>query len=173
MPHNHSYFIAITLPEPIHSEVESLKKKIYENYHTRSVLKSPAHITIVPPFFWSNENELIEMVNSFYFKEFPVHLKNYGAFPPSVVYVDVVEDKNMLELYTSFNQYFYNRYPSLKKRHPYPFHPHVTVGNRDWKKEDFTRCWNEMKDKTYDAGFTFGKLSLLKLTESKWQILDK
>lgn len=168
MPTNHSYFIAITLPEPLHSQVELIKRNIYEKYGTRSVLKSPAHITIVPPFFWGNEAELLEVIHSFSFPSFEIELKNYNCFSPSVVYIDVVENENLKQLHQQFNSIFFHRYPQLNKRHPYSFHPHVTVGNRDWKKENFTACWNEYGGKNFAGNFKFEKLSLLKNVNSLW-----
>lgn len=170
MPQNHSYFIAITLPEPLHSEIESIKKNISEKYGTRSVLRSPAHITIVPPFFWGNETSLLETLNEFTFPEFNIELKNYQRFLERVIFIDVVENKNLHELHQQFNTHFFSRYPGINKRHPYPFHPHVTIGNRDWKPDQFNRCWNELKDQEFSKSFTFQKLKLLKNVNSKWLI---
>ena len=171
MPRNESYFIAIHLPEPLHTEIEKIKRNISEKYGTRSVLKSPPHITIVPPFFWGNEEELITIVQHFSFPSFPIELNNYNAFQASVVYIDIVPNPAIQELHTLFNTYFLDRYPQLKKRHPFPFHPHITVGNRDWKKEQFIACWNEMRDQAFTGSFMFEKLSLLKLVNGLWKVL--
>ena len=171
MPTNHSYFISITLPDPLYSEIELVKKKISEKYGTKSVLRSPAHITIVPPFFWGNETELLEALSGFSYPEFKIELKNYQRFLERVIYIDVVENKNLLGLHQQFNAYFFERYPGIHKRHPYPFQPHVTVGNRDWKPEQFNKCWEEYKDEKFSASFKFEKLALLKNVSSKWLIL--
>ena len=169
MPRNHSYFIAVTIPDPLNSEIESIKKNISEKYGTKSVLKSPPHITIVPPFFWGNEEGLIKSVIEFTFPEFKIELNGYNSFPLGVVYIDVVENNSLQELNTQFSNYFADTCFQLNKRHPFPFQPHITVGNRDWKKEQFNLCWNEMKDKKFLGSFSFTKLSLLKNVNGLWK----
>lgn len=176
MPTNHSYFIAITLPDPLHSQIESIKKNISEKYGTKSVLRSPAHITIVPPFFWGNETELLETLNGFSYSEFTIELKNYQRFLERVIYIDVVENNpgsslGLLELHQQFNAYFFERYPGINKRHPYPYQPHVTIGNRDWKPEQFNKCWDEYRDAEFSSKFNFRKLSLMKNINSLWKVI--
>ncbi len=171
MPRNESYFIAITLPEPLHSQIEFTKKYISEKYHTKSVLKSPAHITIVPPFFWGNEAELLDFLNAFQFPGFSIELKDYNRFEQRVVFIDVVENKNLIDLHQQFNTDFFKRFQGLDKKHPYVFHPHITIGNRDWKPEQFKNCWEEYKDQKFSAKVEFTKLTLLKNVENKWKML--
>jgi 2'-5' RNA ligase len=172
MPQNESYFIAITLPEPLHSEIESMKKSISEKYGTRSVLRSPAHITIVPPFFWGNETELLDFLNSFSFPEFDIELKDYKRFEQRVIFIDVVENKQLLDLHHQFNAEFFQRFSGLNKKRPYIFHPHITIGNRDWKPEMFKKCWDEYKDQEFSASFECKQLTLLKNVNSLWKIID-
>jgi 2'-5' RNA ligase len=171
MPINHSYFIAITLPEPLHSEIEAMKKSISEKYGTRSVLRSPAHITIVPPFFWGNETELLHFLQAFQFPEFIVELKNYNRFEQRVVFIDVVENKNLMDLHQQFNLEFFKRFSGLNKKRPYIFHPHITIGNRDWKPEMFNKCWNDFRDHPFSAKFEFKGLTLLKNVNSLWKVI--
>ncbi len=171
MPRNNSYFIAINIPEPLNTEIETIKRRISEKYGTRSVLKSPPHITIIPPFFWGNEEELITLAKGFSYPEFSLQLQGYGSFPLGVVYIDVVKNDPLNELHTQFTQYFYGAYPQLKKRPLFSFHPHITVGNRDWKTEQFNECWKEMKDQKFENSFSFKKLSLLKNVNGLWKVL--
>lgn len=172
MPTNESYFIAITIPEPFNTEIEKLKRNISEEYGTKSVLKSPAHITIVPPFFWGNEVGLLTIVKEFSFPSFEIKLHNFGYFDLGVVFIDVEENEKLYQLHKVFNELFFDTYPSLRKKALFPFQPHVTVGNRDWKWNEFTRCWADMKDEKYEAAFPFLKLSLLKNTNGLWQVLS-
>lgn len=170
MPQNHSYFIAITLPEPLHAEIETLKKHISVTYHTRSVLKSPAHITIIPPFFWGNETELFEFLQEFTFPPFTIQLNNYQRFEQRVVFIDVVENKSLIEMYRELNDRFFQRFPGLNKKRPYMFHPHITIGNRDWKPEQFNKCWNDLRSENFNAEFECNQLSLLKNINNLWVV---
>lgn len=171
MPQNNSYFIAVTIPEPLNTEIEDIKRKISIEYQTKSVLKSPSHITIVPPFFWSNEEELLTMVQQFSFPEFNIQLSGYKTFPIGVVFIDVKNNEQMDQLHISFSDVFFRDFPQLKKKPHFPFQPHITVGNRDWKKEQFNRCWNDMKDKNFETEFSYKKLTLLKNTNGLWKSL--
>lgn len=171
MPVNHSYFIAINLPEPLNTKIERIKKGISEEYGTKSVLKSPPHITIVPPFFWGNEEELIELVRDFAYPPFHIELNGYKAFEIGVVYIDVVENKHITQLHQQFNTQFFGRYPQLKKKYPFPFQPHITVGNRDWKWAEFKRCWDNIKDTSFEDAFEFRQLSLLKNINGLWKVI--
>jgi len=173
MPQNHSYFIAITLPEPLHTEVEEIKKHISKTYHTKSVLKSPVHITIVPPFFWGNEAELLETVTQFSFSPFSIQLKNHQRFEQRVVFINVVENPLLMNLYKDFNTSFFQKFSGLNKKRPYIFHPHITIGNRDWKPEYFNKCWNDFKDKKYENSFECKKLTLLKNVNNLWITVNK
>ncbi len=171
MPQNHSYFIAITLPEPLHSEIESIKKNISEEYGTKSVLRSPSHITIVPPFFWGNEVELMNLMNEFKYPSFGIDLNGYAAFEIGVIYIDVLENERITQLHQQFNAQFFEKYPQLKKKYPFPFHPHITVGNRDWKWVEFKRCWDDIKDQPFVGSFGFTQLSLLKNVNGLWKVI--
>ncbi len=171
MPVNHSYFIAINLPEPLHTKIERIKKGISEEYGTKSVLKSPPHITIVPPFFWGNEEELITLVKEFLYPPFQIELNGYKAFAAEVVYVDVVENLKVFDLHQQFNNYFFEKYPQLKRKYPYPFQPHITVGNRDWKWTEFKRCWDDIKETPFEGSFEFSRLSLLKNINGLWKVI--
>lgn len=171
MPINYSYFIAINLPEPLNTKIERIKKGISEECGTKSVLKSPPHITIVPPFFWGNEVELITLVKEFSYPSFHIELNGYKAFEVGVVYIDVVENKNITQLHQQFNTHFFGKYPQLKKKYPFPFQPHITVGNRDWKWTEFKRCWDELKDQPFIDSFEFNHLSLLKNVNGLWKVM--
>lgn len=171
MPINESYFIAITIPEPFNTEIEKLKRNISEEYGSKSVLKSPAHITIIPPFFWGNEEGLMTIVKEFSFPSFELKLRNFGFFDLGVVFIDVEENEQLFRLHQTFNALFFETYSSLKRKTLFPFQPHVTVGNRDWKWAEFTRCWADIKEKKYEAAFPYLKLSLLKNINGLWKVL--
>jgi len=78
------YFIAFVLPTDINKEV--LKWKLFMNKHFNCfvALRSPAHITLVPPF-WMNddlENKLENSISQFSQNQssFQINLKNFAAF---------------------------------------------------------------------------------------------
>ena len=56
------YFIAIVLPHELDEKILKLKKAMFERFNCRVGLKSPAHITIIAPF-WMNEEKEKELID--------------------------------------------------------------------------------------------------------------
>lgn len=163
-----SWFIAIEIPEPVKADIEEIKKQIAHDYETLSVLKSPAHITIVPPFYWGNGEELGRVVQSFSFTPFVIYLDGYDAFESKVVFIKIQNHEPLRKLYEAFNTYFYHHYPQLKRKPTFAFHPHITVGNRDWKPENFRRCVHDFAHQVFMAEVICARLTLYTLVEGKW-----
>ncbi len=87
------YFIALVLPPPLDEEVTRLKEHFRDHYNSKAALRSPPHITLHMPFKWKEkrEQELISALQKFCTgrKSFEVELKNFGCFPPRVIFIDV------------------------------------------------------------------------------------
>src|ERR1043165_9503335 len=89
------YFIAIVLPEPVLTEVEALKQRLFAEHGLKGSLRSPAHITLHRPFVWKDDKEviLIEKLNQFTFeKPFDISLINFNWFEPRVIFIDVLRN---------------------------------------------------------------------------------
>src|SRR6476619_3498149 len=123
------YFIALVLPAEINDEV--LKWKIFMRDHFDCVvaLRSPAHVTLIPPFWMSDnlENKLEDTINQFSQLEasFEINLKNFSAFKPRVIYVDVLPSARLETLQTRLLEYLIVSDLFPIKKEDRPFHPHV------------------------------------------------
>ena len=55
------YFVALVLPEELNQEILKWKRYMHERFQCSVGLKSPAHITLVPPFWLdeAKENSLL------------------------------------------------------------------------------------------------------------------
>jgi 2'-5' RNA ligase len=53
-----------------------------------------------------------------------------------------------------------------------PFHPHITLVNRDISETDFDLVWGEYAHKTFEAGFSVATISLLRKGEKRWEIVS-
>src|SRR5574339_451119 len=83
------YFIAIVVPEEINQQILKWKNYFKENFECTVALKSPAHITIIPPF-WMNEeleNDLVPSIRECSTTEnkFEITLKDFSAFKQKVL----------------------------------------------------------------------------------------
>lgn len=168
------YFIAVVLPEPLLSEIAAIKHELSKKYKTYVSLKSPAHITLVPPFFYKEPDEylLVKMLKTFQpgISSFPLQLDGFGCFAPRVIFVQPQASPLLERLYASIQQHVKSELSERKKSSP-PFHAHITVANRDWSEYDFHQAWDEIKDKPYTGSFVVESFSLLKLEKEKWRIL--
>jgi len=169
------YFIAIVAPEEINQQVLKWKNFFKERYECSVALKSPAHITIVPPF-WMNEeleNDLINSICEFTITKtkFEISLQNFATFQPKVIFVDVVKSEILNNIFQSFADFIFgqNKFPIKKEdRH---FHPHVTLATRDLYKKAFLEAWEIFSKKKYEALWTVNGISLLRHNKKNWDVI--
>ncbi len=168
------YFIAIVPPDPLLSQIQDLKKNIFELYGTKGALRSPGHITLHMPFSWEEEKEekLISSLQNFSFdKELQLTLSGFSCFEPRVVFINVQKNDILFEMqqqlvkYAKQNLQLFNQSDDMRG-----FHPHVTVAFRDLKKPTFYKMWEEYKNKAFDAAFVCNNICLLKHVEDKWEV---
>lgn len=166
------YFIAIIPPEPIYSEIETIKRTVSDKYNNKSALRSPAHITLHMPFEWKSEKEelIINALDKFSFSTtFSVTLNNYSAFEPKVVFIDVAHNNSLIQLQSELVQHIklqlniFNQANDMRG-----FHPHITIAFRDLKKSDFYRMMDEYKEKKINTDFSVSSFFLLKHTGKNW-----
>jgi|SRR5687767_3630331 len=169
------YFVAFVAPEEINQQVLKWKNFFKEKYGCTVALKSPAHITLIPPF-WMNEeteDELINSINVFSVgkNKFEVSLKDFAAFKPKVIFIDVLKNETLNEFRDSFVDFIYkqNKYPVKKEDRP--FHPHVTLATRDLYKKAFNEAWEIFSVKKYEASWLVKGISLLRHNKKNWDVI--
>jgi len=171
------YFVAIVPEEPVYSEILALKTEIRDRFSSKAALRSPPHITLHMPFQWKEEKEeqLFNSLNelAILHQPFKVTLKDFGAFPPRVIYVQVEENQhlNMLQKEVSRNaSIIWHIYPKSDSR---AFTPHMTIAFRDLKKSNFFEAWKEFEGREYQTEFTASDLCLLKHNGKSWDIFHR
>ncbi|HMK18635.1 MAG TPA: 2'-5' RNA ligase family protein [Chitinophagaceae bacterium] len=169
------YFIAIVAPEDIDQQVLKWKNFFKEHYECSVALKSPAHITITPPF-WMNEemeNDLINSISEFSItkNKFEITLHNFAAFKPKVIFVDIVKSEILNGLYQSFADFIFGQNKFPIKKEDWPFHPHVTLATRDLYKKAFQEAWEIFSKKKYEASWIVSGLSLLRHNKKNWDVI--
>ena len=166
------YYIAIVAPRSINEEVLRWKHFMRDHFGCQVALRSPAHITLVPPFWvnTSHQPDLEDAIEKFSSsrKGFLVQLHNFDAFKPKVIFLHVepseqlnalrADLENFLLSYTMFDFEPGNR----------DFHPHITIANRDLHKRDFFVAWDHFKNKTYRASFETDGITMMKHNGTQW-----
>ncbi len=170
------YFIAILPLVSVKNEVTQFKNYFLRNHEVRQALKSPPHITLLPPFYWpdTRENELKEGLTKFAARNvtFSIILNGFGAFKPRVIYVDVIRNQELEILYEK-TEYFLeaNWKINSQLRKGRKYNPHMTIAFRDLTKEQFSISWPDFRDKQYYREFSATDISLLRHNEKFWDVI--
>lgn len=171
------FFIALIPPQHILDYVNQVKQYFADNYNSRSALKSPPHITLQPPFEWDEGNvkQLEEYLKNFASSRtgVPVTLNQYSAFPPRVIYIDVINTPELIALQSDLITYMesigiYD--PNTKTR---TFTPHMTVAFRDLTKQNFKVAWQEFEHRQVNFEFGADNIYLLLHDGQRWNVLSK
>lgn len=169
------YYIAVVCPSPVNEKVLQYKVWMKEQFGCMVALKSPAHITIIPPF-WLEEKkevELLETLQSFSSRlpEAEIQLEGFNHFGKRVLFINVGENKILNDLKTRAECHFMESFAGCIKKDNRPFHPHITIANRDMKPSHFEKAWEYFSEKEFEETFSVKKLSLLKLSKEKWNVI--
>ena len=176
------YYIAIILPEPLQTEITAFKNDLHQRFGAKSALKSPAHITLFPPFSWSNEEEnvLKTTLDGFVLQTLPtkrplsINLKNFGFFRKSTIFVQPEANENLPILRNALLNYLSTHIDLCDdKDAERPFHPHVTIVNRDISESDFEMIWAEYSSKIFEKTFIATAISLLWHNGGRWEVVHE
>jgi 2'-5' RNA ligase len=169
------YFIALVAPEEVNQQVLRWKNFMKENYGCVVALRSPAHITLIPPFWMDRqlEEDLKADITTFSNGgfSFPIELRNFSAFQPKVIFIEVVENNALQTLQSHFESFLVSKDLYPIKADSRPFHPHVTIANRDLHKKAFYEAWQILKEKPFHANWVANGISLLKHNQKKWDVV--
>jgi len=169
------YFVALVAPEEIDRQILKWKNFFKENYGCTVALKSPAHITLIPPF-WMNEGlekDLIKSIDelSTAKNKFEITLKDFAAFKPRVIYVDVLKNELLNGLHESLSDFIYKQNKFPIKKEDRSFHPHVTLATRDLYKKAFYEAWEIFSVRKYEALWLVKGISLLRHNKKNWDVI--
>lgn len=168
------YFIAVVLPPHLDEKVLAYKKWMQEKYGSKVGLKSPAHITIAPPFWMEEEKETrllhdMETVAQ-QTRNFSLLTANFSAFKPRTIFV-AVEKSEPLQVLKKTSDNFFRHTDYKIKIENRPFHPHITIATRDLHKKDFADAWPHFEAREFKETFEATGLSLLKHNGRAWDVI--
>ena len=169
------YFIALLPPQEIQDFATGIKQYFADNYDSKHAFKSPPHITLQPPFEWDSSQiiELEDCLEKFVIgrSSIPIILDGYNAFAPRVIYIDVVQSADLMNLQFELMSNLETNLGIVDKvGKSRGFTPHMTVAFKDLKKSQFKAAWNEFENKELHFEFTASKLTLLNHENKKWNI---
>jgi len=167
------YFLALLAPEKISTRILEWKQYMKLHFGCRNALKSPAHITLVPPFEMEEEKEpeLKKAILDFGkgLEPFSVDIKDFGCFEPRVVFAGVLPNDRLSAARKKLEDTLLAPGTFPVKKEERRFHPHMTIASRDLHKRDFKKAWGHFQAMAYEERFTAENISLLKHNGSYWE----
>jgi len=167
------YFIGIIPPEPVYTEVREFQQHMADAYHSKEALKTPPHITLIPPFQISEvrEPELISFLERFASQQQPFELSvdGFGSFTTGVIYAALKAEDNLQKLEKDLSLSFYKKF--IVARGPsHAYIPHITIAFKDLMPPIFPKAWDEFKSKLYRRKWKLQEITLLKHSGKEWAI---
>lgn len=162
------YFMAL-LPDPgIQEEVTRFKQTAQERFGSSQALKSPAHITLIPPF--RTDRTDFSMLQTVVDNQTPftVQLRNFDRFGNRVIFVDVVPEPTLVDYQKVLANFCASQLDIASDSRP--FHPHMTVAFKDLSRSVFPNAWAYFSAQTYERTFTAQGITLLVHTGQHWQV---
>ncbi len=170
------YFIALLPPSDIAEEVTRCKQQFADRHNAVHALRSPPHITLYPPFRYPEENiGIVENSLTEFGRDrasFTVRLRGFGAFPPRVIYVNVIKTPELMGIREELVYFLGDRLQIRDSRDEgRSFSPHMTVAFKDLSKKAFKVAWPEFEARSFQRDFTVDRLTLLEHHSGRWHIL--
>lgn len=172
------FFIALLPSREIQDYANEIKQYFSDRYNSRAAQKSPPHITLQPPFEWPTEDlpRLEQHLSTFALAQSPfsVTLQDFAAFPPRVIYINVLKTAELLHLQQALMTYLEANLgivdPKAKTR---PFAPHMTVAFRDLTRQNFKAAWPEFQARSLNFSWLASSLTLLIHNGQRWTICQE
>lgn len=169
------YFIALVLPQHLNEKVLKYKQMMLDKYNCKVGLKSPAHITLIPPFWMQDEKEpqLISDIDSAsqHLHVFSIATDNFSAFKPRTIFIAVSPTNELNEVKKTTDAVFKNNSFYNIKIDARPFHPHVTIATRDLFKKGFFEIWPWFEEKNFVEQWKCEGISVLRHNKKNWDVI--
>jgi len=169
------YFVAVLCPQELNKKVLQYKVWMKEQFGCTVAMKSPAHITLVPPFWLENESEskLLEHFHAFTsdMQEIQIQINGFGHFSKKVLYVNVEKNLALEELELQADTHFIAAFNKAIRKEDKEFHPHVTIATRDMSPSAFFKAWEQVSVQNLTFSFVTDTITLLKLSPGKWNVI--
>lgn len=169
------YFIAIVLPQHLNEKVLKYKNVMLEKYNCTVGLKSPAHITLVPPFWMEDQKEqqLISDIENLsnHLDPFHISTNNFSAFKPRTIFIEPILTDELVKVKKATDKLFRNNSFYKIKIETRPFHPHITIATRDLFKKSFYEIWPWFAEKKFMEEWITEGISILRHNKKNWDVV--
>ncbi len=171
------FYISILCPDAVENKVKVFKDYMLEKFACKAAAKSPAHITIIPPFRAEDDliPSLLDFVTTFNIGVVPfdISLNGYGQFGDRVLFIDVAPNESLQSLEKECSAEFNEKFPSIIFRTKPDFNPHITLATRDIPEGKISEARQYFETQhSIEESFEAASLALMKLDNGWWKRVD-
>ncbi len=169
------YMVALVPPKKLVERLEEVRQEFASNYNCKAALKTPVHLTLVPPFQLEveKEEELVAALKAGEeLNRFAVELKDYGTFLENeVLFVSVNPSVELSVLQQAVKAWVHEGFEVSEKYHNHEeYHPHITIGRKDIPKGRFADAAKEYAELRFAAKFENKAFYLWKHNGKIWEV---
>jgi 2'-5' RNA ligase len=168
------FLIAVLPDRQVSSEVRMMKERLLDTHGLKAALRSPAHITLVPPFTCTDAQA--DAVADTLWKSLHLHgtvrfsIDGTGHFEDRVIYLNVIRSEALQALNDAVNDALRHSHAWTLRKEPQPFVPHITLANRDLRPERFGAVWADVRGISYQRTCAVGAIHLLRHDGARWKV---
>lgn len=171
-PSDPFFYYALIPDSPVQEEVTAFKFAAAERFGSSRALRSPAHITLVPPIRASvkvmrrMDGIIRDVAESW--SPMAIECQDFGAFPPRVIFVQVAHEERLMALAKTLK----TRLEDAKLPVPAsdrPFRPHMTIAFRDLAEADFHKAWSWFSRQSFQRNWNAEGVWKLMHRGSHWE----
>lgn len=167
------HFIALIPPEPVRSVIQQRKEEFAKEYGPVHALRSPPHITLIPPFRLTDQfkGAFYEFLEQFAatIGAFNISIHGFGCFKPRVIFIKPDLNSSLEALQKKITDTFYGSFP-VPRPEMREFKPHITIAFKDLSLTVFHESWSKLKNEHIQFNFRNDRLTLLQHDGQRWEI---
>jgi 2'-5' RNA ligase len=166
------YFIALVTEGTLAEKIRDIQLHCSETYQSKKALRSPPHITLIPPFRQdeSIENVLEKKLTPFFrnYHPFRLELNGFGRFDNRVIFIKPEKNSDLQKLEEELRNFLSADFPFVERIPSRPYNPHVTIASGDLRKKFFHSAWQEFEQKKFNEIWNVSSAHLLRHDGKRW-----
>lgn len=162
------YFLAVLPDGDSAGAFRSLQEEMCALFDVCRALRTPPHLTIVPPFkaLSAEEPEFEKALRGIPFQPFEMRISGFSRFGRRVIFVQPEMCDSLRILHRLASKAFASWHTPEKER---PFNPHFTIGYRNLEPV-FQSAWPHFREKTTPGVIRIERMVLFKHVKGRWQV---
>jgi len=168
----HLYFIALVTSGVLLERIREIQLHCSEEYRSKKALRSPPHITLLPPFREDSSIEIVleKKLTPFFSKYIPfsIDLNGFGRFGSRVIFIKPEKNSYLEALEKDLLNYLNEDFSFVEPALSREYNPHVTIASGDLSKNYFYPAWQEFEGKTFKESWNVSSAHLLRHDGKIW-----